>query len=158
MNKKNLLIPIIAWSLWSCNTDTNKEVQENQSSEPVGTIIRNPISADGSIDTTMMAKISLEEERWTFDTITSGQVIEHTFNFTNSSSTPLLISNVSSSCGCTVPEWSKEAVDPGKSSSIQVRFDSDQRKGFQEKTIIITANTFPTKTKVYLQGYVLENN
>jgi hypothetical protein len=62
-----------------------------------------------------------------------------TITFTNTGGAPLLITNIIPSCGCTVPEWSKEAIKPGKSSEIKVKYDIS-RIGLISKTITVVTN------------------
>lgn len=45
------------------------------------------------------------------------------------------------SCGCTVPEVTKEAIKPGESAPIKVKFDSNGKSGEVTKTVMITCNT-----------------
>jgi len=60
-------------------------------------------------------------------------------NFTNTGSAPLLISNIAKSCGCTTPEWPKEAIKPGGKGEIKIAYDIT-RIGAISKTITITTN------------------
>ena len=62
------------------------------------------------------------------------------FNFKNTGKVPLVISNVSASCGCTTPEWSKEPVLPGKSGFVKVSYNPLNRPGSFNKTISVMAN------------------
>jgi hypothetical protein len=61
-------------------------------------------------------------------------MLSHTeFNFTNTGTQDLFISNAVGSCGCTVPEWPREPIKPGKSGKIKVEFDSQgQTRGTVE--------------------------
>lgn len=61
------------------------------------------------------------------------------FKFTNTGSEPLIISNAKGSCGCTVPEWPREPIQPGESSVIKVKYDS-KRLGPINKSVTITSN------------------
>lgn len=61
------------------------------------------------------------------------------FKFTNTGSEPLIISNAKGSCGCTVPEWPREPIQPGETSSIKVKYDS-KRLGPINKSVTITSN------------------
>lgn len=60
-------------------------------------------------------------------------------SFTNTGSSPLLISNIGKSCGCTTPEWPKEAIKPGGKGEIKIAYDIT-RIGAISKTITITTN------------------
>ncbi|MGB5980354.1 MAG: DUF1573 domain-containing protein [Cyclobacteriaceae bacterium] len=99
--------------------------------------------------------ISFEKEEHDFGTINEGDVVEHTFAFTNTGEKPLIISNASASCGCTVPEWPKQPIPPGKTGEIKARFNSTGKPNQQNKTITITANTFPEKNTLRIKANVM---
>lgn len=75
--------------------------------------------------------------------------------FTNTGTTPLIISNARGSCGCTVPTWPKEPVMPGETSEIQVRYDT-KRIGPINKTITITTNDTAGKHILRVTGKILK--
>ncbi|MBC8153991.1 MAG: DUF1573 domain-containing protein [Bacteroidetes bacterium] len=92
-------------------------------------------------------RISLAEKGvFNFGTITEGDTVEHVFKFTNTGEFPLIINNVTASCGCTTPEWPREPIAPGVASSVRVRFNSRNKGGVQNKTVSIYANTNPSVT------------
>jgi hypothetical protein len=72
---------------------------------------------------------------------------ECSFEFKNTGKAPLIISNAQGSCGCTVPEWPKEPIAPGKSASIKVKYDTN-RIGAISKTVTVTSNATNEPTKV----------
>lgn len=94
------------------------------------------------------------EESFDFGTIKEGEIVEHTFMFKNIGEAPLIISNASASCGCTVPVWPKEPIAVGEEGKIQVRFNSKNKPGIQNKTITITANTYPKTNKLQIKANV----
>jgi len=57
----------------------------------------------------------------------------HDFTFKNTSSKPIVLTNVNSSCGCTVPQWSKKPVQPGESSTIKVKYNTKIGGKFYKK-------------------------
>lgn len=69
------------------------------------------------------------------------------FEFTNTGDAPLIISNAKGSCGCTVPEWPKEPVMPGKTAIMKVRYDT-KRVGPINKSVTITSNAVDNPTTV----------
>lgn len=72
--------------------------------------------------------------------------VTYSFEFTNTGSEPLIISDVKASCGCTTPEWPKEPIAPGAKHSIKAKFDPTGRPGNFTKTITVTSNAdIPTK-------------
>lgn len=93
-----------------------------------------------------------------FGTIPEGKVVEHIFNFTNNGQSPLVISNITASCGCTSPDWTKSPVKPGESGFVKVIFNSAAKSGAQSPTVTIQANTEPTITRLNLRGTVIPKN
>lgn len=85
--------------------------------------------------------MEFEKKEHDFGTINQGDKVVYTFNFKNTGEADLIISNAVGSCGCTVPEYPKEAVKPGESGKMKVSFDSAGKSGQQQKTITVTANT-----------------
>jgi hypothetical protein len=90
-----------------------------------------------------------------FGRLKEGEKREFNFEFTNTGEEDLYIENCKGSCGCTVPEWPKEAIKPGQSAAINVKFDSTKKEKDQEKSVTITANTEPEITTVIkIKAYV----
>lgn len=89
-----------------------------------------------------------------FGNMVDGDIAEHTFPFTNTGEFPLIINNITASCGCTTPEWPREPVLPGQKSSVTVRFNSLGKVGQQNKTITIFANTDPAMTDLQFKALV----
>lgn len=87
------------------------------------------------------ASIKFEETTHDFGEINEGTVAKHTFQFTNSGDVPLVIKSARGSCGCTVPDWPKEPIAPGKTGEIKVQFNSSGKPGTQSKTVTLTTNT-----------------
>ena len=87
--------------------------------------------------------ITFDEMVHNFGNVTEGEKVEYSFKFTNTGDKDLLITDASSSCGCTVPDWPKEPLRPGKSAYMKVVFNSAGKSGFTEKEITIKANTNP---------------
>lgn len=100
--------------------------------------------------------ISFEEKEFNFGTIKeTDPVVSHEFRFTNEGKVPLIINDVKSSCGCTVPEWPREPVLPGKSSTIKVNFNPKQQKGSVVKSIQILSNAVKPQIPLIIKGVVI---
>ena len=95
-----------------------------------------------------------EDTVYRFGTIREGEEVTHSFSFTNTGKSDLLISNASASCGCTVPVWPKEPIPPGGKGIIKATFNTEGKQGKQSKKIVITANTRPELTEISLEGDV----
>ncbi len=133
-----------------------EEITNDDPNSP-SSIIRNPISAQGLKDTINIAKFDFDKERFEFGEAYEGDVILHTFKFTNTGKVPLVIQDARSTCGCTVPTWPKEPIAPGSNGEINIEFNTKGKTGKQEKPVTITANTYPGKTVLYISGRVHKN-
>lgn len=100
--------------------------------------------------------IKFAEELHDFGTIKDGDVVEHVFTFVNEGEAPLIISDAKATCGCTVPEWPKQPIAVGESGEIKVRFNSKNKPGVQNKTVTLTANTWPTTQRVRIKANVVK--
>jgi hypothetical protein len=98
--------------------------------------------------------IKFEESTYNWGTINEGDKMKHNFVFKNTGTNDLIISDAHGSCGCTVPEWPKEPIKPGKTGEIKVVFDSKGKPGDQQKQVTLTANTEPTNTVLNIKGTV----
>lgn len=106
-----------------------------------------------------MPKIDLKEKKvFDFGTITEGDTVEHDFQFTNVGEFPLIINNITASCGCTTPEWPREPIAPGAESTIKVRFNSKGKVGMNTKTVTIFANTEPAMSDLQFRVMVAPKN
>jgi hypothetical protein len=88
-----------------------------------------------------------------YGTITQGADGNCEFLFTNTGAQPLTLSNVKSSCGCTVPEWPKEPIAPGTKAVIKVHYDT-QRVGPISKTITVTSTGSETPIILKITGKI----
>lgn len=92
------------------------------------------------------AKIEFTSETVDYGTIEKGSDGVRVFEFTNTGNAPLIISKVSSSCGCTIPKKPEAPILPGKKGEIQVKYDTN-RVGPIRKAITVISNA-DTPTKV----------
>lgn len=102
-----------------------------------------------------IGKIEFAEPVFEFGQVKEGAKVSHTFTLKNTGDAPLIIADVKASCGCTQPEFSKSPVLPGKTSDINVTFNSDGQVGKQQKIITIHSNASNGLTTVQLKGEVL---
>ncbi len=92
------------------------------------------------------AKIEFKSETIDYGEIAKGSDGVRVFEFTNTGTAPLVISNVKSSCGCTIPKKPEDPILPGKTGQIEVKYDTN-RVGPIRKAITVTSNA-DTPTKV----------
>ena len=104
-----------------------------------------------------VAKMEFKTDEIDYGTIQKGSDGLRVFEFTNTGNAPLVITKINSSCGCTVPEWPKEPIAPGKTGKIQVKYDTT-RVGPIRKTITVLSNS-DTPTKVLkIKGTIIESS
>jgi hypothetical protein len=89
-----------------------------------------------------------------FGTINEGDVVEYTYSFKNTGEAPLIIQSAQGSCGCTVPAWSKDPIPVGGTGYVKAKFDSNGKPNIQNKTVTVTANTWPKQTVLRFKAMV----
>ena len=99
------------------------------------------------------AVMSFEKDLVDYGTIEQGSDPFREFSFTNTGKEPLIITNAKGSCGCTIPEWPKEPINPGESSVIKVRYDT-KRIGAFTKTVTISSNAKTPSKVIKIKGKV----
>jgi hypothetical protein len=96
-------------------------------------------------DTKAPEVVQLKETAYDFGKIQQGRPVTHNFELVNIGKEPLMLENVQASCGCTTPEWSKDAIQPGASTIIKVGYNAASEGQFN-KTITISYNNHQYKT------------
>ena len=91
-----------------------------------------------------------------FGKTTDGNKVAYDYRFRNTGTKPLIITNASASCGCTVPQKPEMPIMPGDTGFIKVVFDSKGRVGNAHKTITVTSNAFPPFPELLLTGEVVK--
>ncbi len=81
--------------------------------------------------------------------------VSHTFEFTNTGNKPLIVVQVTASCGCTRPEFPTKPIKPGKKGKIKVTFNPYGRPGAFQKTIKVTTNGKEKRTNLLITGTVI---
>lgn len=146
------IIVLFMFSLVSCDNNNGKISTD---------VVKNGKSADQSnVSNGDMPVLTFEESEHDFGKIIQGEKVTYNFKFTNTGGSALLISRVNTSCGCTVGKYPKTPIQPGESAYIETTFNSKHKKGFQNKSVTILANTQPNKTVVRIKGQVVlpQNN
>lgn len=117
-------------------------------------IIKNPNSAEGYNEGEKMPKIVFETDLHDFGQLMAGEVISYSFKFTNTGNADLVISGCDASCGCTVADYPRERIAPGKNGYITVSFKSQGMSGHQMKEIIVASNAQPARTRLTITATV----
>ena len=77
------------------------------------------------------------------------------FEFKNEGMSPLVLSNVRASCGCTTPQWTREPIEPGQEGNITVTYNPNGRPGRFQKSITVTSNASTEPMRLYIKGEVI---
>ncbi|WP_051203565.1 DUF1573 domain-containing protein [Hugenholtzia roseola] len=107
-------------------------------------------------NTDRKALLSFSENNYNFGEIKQGEQVTYTFKYLNKGTLPLVVTNVQTTCGCTVPKWTKEPIAPNEEGEITVKFDSKGKLGIQRKVITIISNAENSKEQLVLMGTVKE--
>ena len=102
------------------------------------------------------AKIRFKEDTVDYGSIEKGSDGVRVFEFTNTGDAPLIISDVKSSCGCTVPKKPDGPIAPGASSTIQVKYDTN-RVGPIRKTVTVYSNASEPMVALKIKGEVMND-
>lgn len=94
-------------------------------------------------------------ETYDFGKIPQGTPVTHEFQFENIGSEPLIISKVESTCGCTVPEYTKTPIKPGEKGTVSVTFNAAQATPFS-KMVTIRSNAKTPVKALYIKGTVVK--
>lgn len=99
------------------------------------------------------ALIHFENDDYNFSTLSYKKEAEHNFQFTNPGKTPLVIFEVKTSCGCTVPDWPKKPIKSGRKGEIKIKYDAAS-PGVFHKTITVYFNGEESPQILTIKGVV----
>ena len=134
---KRFLIPIfLLHFISSCGTKDN-----NISTD----LVNNPASASSNKNI-KEPKITFEVTEHDFGKMIQGEQVSYTYKFKNTGNAPLIISAVEKTCGCTDTKFPRSPLKPGEEGYVSITYDSKGHKGFQNKRVIVKANTNPSET------------
>ena len=152
----------------SCQSEKSANVQESAEAAVSGAAKKvdntiSPVAAktdEAAVPAGPTTSVKFDESTYDFGTITDGDKVRHTFQFTNTGNEPLIISNCKGSCGCTVPQCPKDPIAPGDAGEITIEYNSrGKSKGAAEgkpdqKFVNVTANTEPAATRLTIKALV----
>lgn len=99
-------------------------------------------------------KFKFKEETHDYGEVPEGPKAECDFEFKNVGKKPIVITEAHGSCGCTVPEWPKEPILPGKKGKIHVIYNTDHRPGPISKEVTINSNAAQQPMVLHIRGNV----
>ncbi|UOB16987.1 DUF1573 domain-containing protein [Abyssalbus ytuae] len=98
--------------------------------------------------------MSFDQTEHDFGNIPKGTPVETVFTFKNTGTAPLIITNATSSCGCTVPEYPKNTpIAPGETGELKVKYNASG-KNQVTKTVTVSANTEKGTEKLTIKAFV----
>ena len=157
-----MLVALVAVLVSGCkNKDSEKRIAELENRLAEIEAKKGSTPAATAAETTGEEKpegplpsFAFETTEHDFGTINEGDIVEYTYSFKNEGQAPLIIQGAQGSCGCTVPDWSKEPVPAGGTGYVKAKFDSHGKQNVQNKTVTVTANTFPKQTVLKFKAMV----
>ena len=145
--KNTLLAFAVIGLLAGCGNQTATNTEQNAEQPVVSSVADTTASKQQGV-------IEFEESAFDFGKVKEGAVVEHIFKFKNTGAAPVILSQVSASCGCTTPDFTKEPVLPGKVGEIKVSFNSLGQVGNQQKIVTVSSNAENRVTTVQIKGIV----
>lgn len=128
----------------SCKEDATKKISEANVVE----------AAERDAVASKFPVIEFDKKEHDFGEIEAKTAVETVFKYKNTGEGPLVITNIKSSCGCTVPQdWSREPLAPGKEGKFTVKFNGSGSNKVS-KTITVTANTEKGTETVKISAFV----
>lgn len=129
--------------LLSCNVRNKKIVEKN-------------IALTQQITIKDPTTVQIIDSVYNFGKAAEGEIVTYNYRFKNTGSKPLIVTNVSASCGCTIPEKPEQPIKPGETGFIKVKFNSEHRVGNAHKTVTVSSNAEPAFPELLLTGEVTE--
>lgn len=122
-------------------------------------LVTNPVSGSNKQTTGELPVLVFEQTKHDFGLVVQSEKISYKFICTNTGGSNAVISNVSSTCGCAVADWTKSPIKPGEKGEVDVVFNSTGKpSGFISKTVKVLANTQPNiielevSAEIYIPG------
>lgn len=144
MKYKILILFILTISFIGCKKNNNISSD----------IVNNPASLENNKVSASNAIIKFETTEHDFGDIMEGEKVSYSFKFNNVGKDNLVITSVSTTCGCTVTDFPKDPVKPGESGTIEVTFNSSGRSGKQVKVITVATNANPSMSQLTIKANV----
>jgi hypothetical protein len=157
-----LLMAIVAMSFSACQQNGSKAqagADSSASNTTSGSSVSSTNVSNSTSDAVVPASadaavLTFEKPGYDFGKIKEGEKVHYNFKFKNTGKSPLIITNATATCGCTIPEPPKDPIQPGAEGVIKVVFDSTGKSGMQDKVITVTSNGNPSVNDVHLVGVV----
>lgn len=117
-------------------------------------LIHNTQTIDGKGSGERMPSIKFDRDVHDFGRLTPSENVSYSFHFTNVGKADLLIGGCSATCGCTVADYPRERIAPGKDGYVKVSFKSAGMSGRQVKEVTVMTNGNPARVKLRIMAEV----
>lgn len=141
-----IAIALVSFTFTSCKKDSASSKVKSENIEAAA-------ARDAEISKGVPA-ITWDKVEHDFGDLKQGEKVETIFTLTNSGEGDLVITGAKGSCGCTVPQWPKEAIKPGTTAEIKVVFNSSGKKNKTTNTVTLTTNTEKGNEIVRIKAFV----
>lgn len=144
--RRLLIIMLVSFAFTACQQSASDKVEEKlaavSDTKTAGVLIEDA------------PKFKFEKEIFDFGVIQEGESVQTSFKFKNVGKTPLIITDATATCGCTIPEYPKTPIKPGEEGTITVVFNSIGKTGIQDKVVTIKSNANPEAESLHLVGEI----
>lgn len=157
MKPRNFWLPLICLTIFlnSCQNNENKQETDALDQHLPANLIEHPsITEADSAVTNSLGKLQFVDTVHHFGRIIDGELVTYEFEFENIGTKDVLISEAKASCGCTVPAYPEHPIKKGEKASIKVTFNSEGKKGYNDKLIVVKTNAYPSDYNLYIQADV----
>jgi len=144
---KYLMILLLGIGLMACKNSNNRLPAD---------VISNPNTAEGIDKSLKEPQVVFKKTEHDFGKVIQGEVVSYNFKFTNTGEADLIITEVTTSCGCTASHYPVDPIKPGETKMIEAKFDSEGRSGFQNKRITVLTNATPAKYILHIRAEVIK--
>ena len=136
------MIIIVACTMFSCDIRKKSGKADVVVSDPSAQVFKDSTT------------VQIIDSVYDFGKVTDGEKVEFNYRFENIGKNPLIVTNVSASCGCTVPQKPEQPIKPGETGFIKVVFNSQGRVGTAHKEVTVISNAYPGFPILQLKGEV----
>jgi len=117
-------------------------------------LIHNTQTVDGKGSGENMPSIRFDRDVHDFGRLTDNENVSYSFHFVNAGKADLLIGGCTATCGCTVADYPRERIAPGKDGYVKVSFKSAGMSGRQVKEVTVSTNGDPSRVKLRIMAEV----
>jgi hypothetical protein len=142
------------WTQTSCQSSQSNQSESEANKHLPADLVQHPVINDAGSEKAI-GRLVFADTLHDFGRLTEGEVVTYDFECSNQGNKDVIISEAHASCGCTVPEYPKEPLRKGDSHVIKVTFNSEGKKGYNEKLITVTTNGLPSVYSLYIRAEVV---